>query len=174
MHWIAGQVHEQLTALKVLIVDDERLMRKVTRSLLQAIGVKSIHEADSSHSGLEAICAWGPGAVILDWEMPGGPNGAEFVRQVRSPASFPYPDVPIIMLTARADRSRVEQAVKLGANEFLLKPVSSQMLLARLVSILTSPRQMVKKGNHYVPEPRKSRAYLPEQDPRLSKFALID
>ena len=174
MDRIASQIQGQLAALKVLVVDDERMMRKVTRSLLQAIGVNSIYEADSSRSGVEAICTLAPDMVILDWEMPGGPNGAEFVRQVRSPANFPYPDLPIIMLTAFADRARVVEAVKLGVNEFLLKPVSSKMLLSRLVSVLNSPRHMVKKGNHYVPAPRGTSAFKAEPDPRLSKFELVD
>ena len=54
------------------------------------------------------------------------------------------------------------EAVRLGVNEFLLKPVSSTALLARLVSILAKPRQMVKKGDYYGPEPRKMSSYKPE------------
>ena len=51
----ASDVAQKLVALKVLIVDDEPTMRKVTRSLLQAIGVRTIHEANDGNSGLEAI-----------------------------------------------------------------------------------------------------------------------
>ena len=170
---VASQFQKQLEALKVLVVDDEHTMRKVTRSLLQAIGVKNIHEANDGRSGLEAIGALAPDLVILDWEMP-SPNGAEFVRQVRSPGSFPLPDVPIIMLTAFAERSRVVEAVRLGVNEFLLKPVSSKALLARVVSILAKPRRMVKKGDYYVPEPRKISSYKPESDPGLNDVVLIN
>lgn len=173
MDQVASQIQMQLAALKVLIVDDEHTMRKVTRSLLQAIGVKKIHEANDGRSGLEAICTLAPDIVILDWEMP-SPNGAEFVRQVRSPGRFPFPDVPIIMLTAFAERSRVVEAVRLGVNEFLLKPVSSKALAARLVSILAKPRRMVKKGEYYVPEPRNISSYKPESDPGLSQFVLVN
>ena len=63
--------------------------------------------------------------------------------------SFPYPDVPIIMLTAHGERSRVVEAVRLGVNEFLIKPVSSTALLTRLVSIFAKPWAMVKKGDYY-------------------------
>src|SRR5580704_2292478 len=106
MQPVASQIAKQLETLKVLVVDDEPTMRKVTRSLLQAIGVKTIYEATDGRSGLEAICSRVPDVVILDWEMP-RPNGPEFVRQVRSPGSFPLPDVPIIMLTAYGERSHV-------------------------------------------------------------------
>jgi two-component system, chemotaxis family, chemotaxis protein CheY len=169
---VASQFQQRIQALKVLVVDDEHTMRKVTKSLLQAIGVKTIHEANDGRSGLEAICTLAPDVVILDWEMP-SPNGPEFVRQVRSPASFPFPDVPIIMLTAFGERSRVVEAVRLGVNEFLLKPVSSKALQARLVSIIAKPRRMVKKGDCYVPEPRKISSYKPETDPGLSEVVLI-
>jgi two-component system, chemotaxis family, chemotaxis protein CheY len=173
MDQIASQIQTQLAALTVLIVDDEHTMRKVTKSLLQAIGVKIIHEASDGHRGLDAICRLAPDIVILDWEMP-NLNGAEFVRRVRSPNHFPVPNVPIIMLTAHAERSRVLEAVKLGVNEFLLKPVSSKAMLARIVSILSKPRRMVKKGNHYVPEPRKISSYKPESDPGLSQIVLLN
>jgi two-component system, chemotaxis family, chemotaxis protein CheY len=173
MEKVAGQVLRQLGALKVLIVDDENTMRKVTRSLLQAIGVKNIHEANDGRSGLEAIRTLAPDIVIVDWQMP-SLNGAEFVRRVRSPASFPFPDVPIIMLTAFGERSRVVEAVQLGVNEFLLKPVSSKALQARVVSILVKPRRMVKKGDYYGPEPRKISSYKPETDPGLDELVLLN
>jgi two-component system chemotaxis response regulator CheY len=173
MELVASQISKQLEALKVLIVDDEQSMRKVTRALLQVIGVRAIYEAGDGRSGLEAICTRMPDVVILDWEMP-SPNGPEFVRQVRSPGRFPLPDVPIIMLTAYGERSRVVEAVKLGVNEYLLKPVSSKALLARFVSILGNPRRMVKKGDYYGPEPRKVSTYKPESDPGLSNIVLVN
>jgi two-component system, chemotaxis family, chemotaxis protein CheY len=159
-----SQIARQIDALKVLIVDDEPAMRKVTRSLLQAIGVKNIHDAPDGRSGLEAICALAPDLVILDWEMP-ALNGAEFMRRVRSPRDFPIPAVPVIMLTGYGERSRVVEAVRLGVNEFLLKPVSTKALLARVVNILTNPRPMVQKGDYYGPEPRQLSSYKPEADP---------
>jgi len=173
MEPIASQIATQLATLKVLIVDDEHAMRKVTRSLLQLIGVRTIYEASDGRSGLQAICKLAPDVVILDWQMP-SPNGWEFLRQVRSPGSFPFPDVPVIMLTGHGERSRVVEAVRLGVNEFLLKPVSSKALLARLVAILAKPRRMVRKGDYYGPEPRKISSYKPESDPGLSQIVLVN
>jgi len=164
MEQAASQIASQLAALKVLIVDDEHAMRKVIRSLLQAIGIKNICEASDGRSGLAAICSQAPDIVILDWEMP-SPNGAEFMRQLRSPRDFPYPDLPVIMLTGHGERSRVVEAVQLGVNEFLLKPVSSKALSARILAILTKPRRIVRKGDYYGPEPRQLSSYKPEADP---------
>jgi two-component system, chemotaxis family, chemotaxis protein CheY len=161
---VAAQIAARLEALRVLIVDDEPAMRKVTRSLLQAIGVKDISEAGDCGSGLAAIRAGAPDIVIVDWQMPGA-SGADFMRQLRSPRDFPYPDVPVIMLTGHGERSRVVEAVRLGVNEFLLKPVSTNALLARVIAILTKPRRIVQKGDYYGPEPRPLLSYKPEADP---------
>jgi CheY-like chemotaxis protein len=159
----AHEIARRLVALRVLIVDDEPTMRRVTRSLLQAIGISNLHEAKDGNSGLEAICTFAPDAVILDWEMP-SPNGPEFVRTVRSPGIFPLPDVPIIMLTGYGERSRVVEAVSLGVNDFLLKPVSTKALLGRFVSLIANPRRMVRKGDYYGPEPRLLSSFKPESE----------
>jgi CheY-like chemotaxis protein len=172
MQTLPSQIADRLETLKVLVVDDEPTMRRVTKSLLQANGVKNIFEASDGRSGLDSIARLAPDVVILDWSMP-SPNGPEFMRQVRSPGSFPYPNVPVIMLTAYGERSHVVEAVRLGVNEFLLKPVSSAALRARLVSIITNPRQIVQKGNYYGPEPRKLATYKPENDPALTDIVFL-
>jgi two-component system chemotaxis response regulator CheY len=163
MEALSENVKVMMGRIKVLIVDDEYYTRKVFRTLLLAMGCTKIHEGTDGASGLDAIRALGPDIVLLDWEMP-GIDGAEFVRRVRSPGTFPMPQVPIIMLTGHGERSRVLEAVRLGVHEFLLKPVSSSALQARILSVLTKPRAMVKRGDYYGPEPRKLASYRPETD----------
>src|SRR5262245_32116314 len=163
MDSMAKNVRALMGLIKVLIVDDEHYTRKVIRTLLQAIGCTKIHEAADGIHGLDAIRAVNPDIVLLDWEMP-GMDGATFVRTVRSPQTFPLPNVPIIMLTGHGERSRVLEAVRLGVHEFLLKPVSSNALQARILSVFTKPRTMVKRGDYYGPEPRKLASYKPEAD----------
>ena len=160
---LADDIKAMMGRTKVLIVDDEYYIRKVIRTLLLAMGSTKIYEAPDGASGLESIRALAPDVVLLDWEMP-GIDGAEFVRRVRSPDSFPYPAVPIIMLTGHGERSRVLEAVRLGVHEFLLKPVSSSALQARILSVLTKPRNMIKRGEYYGPEPRKLATYKPGAD----------
>jgi len=139
---------------KILIVDDEHYMRKVVRTLLMSIGVRNIFEAADGPAGLEMIRNTMPDMVILDWEMP-GLDGAGFVRLVRSPQTFPLPDIPIIMLTGHGERSRVIEAIEIGVNEFLLKPVSSKALRDRIIAVMTNPRPLVRSGDYYGPAPRK-------------------
>ena len=146
----------QFAMTKVLVVDDEHYMRKVVRTLLISIGVRTVYEAADGLSGLDLIRTMSPHVVIVDWEMP-GLDGRGFVRMVRSPETFPYPDIPIIMLTGHSERSRVIEAMQSGVHEFLLKPVSSKALADRLTAVLNNPRKLVRKGDYYGPEPRKPR-----------------
>ena len=148
------QLAERFAAAKIVVVDDEHYMRKVVRTMLLSIGVQNIYDAPDGEAGLELIRKVAPDVVILDWQMP-GLDGPGIVRIVRSPASFPYPNVPIIMLTGHGERARVVEAVKIGVNEFLLKPVSVKALQDRVASVLTNPREVVKSGGYYGPVPRK-------------------
>jgi YesN/AraC family two-component response regulator len=147
----------QFATIKVLVVDDERYMRKVVRTLLMSIGVRTIYEAPNAMAGLDLIRTMAPDIAIVDWEMP-GLDGRGFVRMVRSPETFPYPDIPIIMLTGHSERSRVLEAMQSGVHEFLLKPVSSKALADRLTAVLNNPRKLVRNGDYYGPEPRQSKA----------------
>jgi two-component system, chemotaxis family, chemotaxis protein CheY len=148
------EVEELIQSLWVLVVDDNQYMRKMVRNLLVNCGVKDIYEAADGIAALDAIRTLAPDVVILDWEMP-LLSGAELVRIVRSPGVFPMPDIPIIMLTGHCERWRVVEAVKLGVNEYLTKPVSTKGIYDRLVSILVQPRPAVRIGDYYGPEPRK-------------------
>lgn len=150
----ARQLEAQIQATRVLIVDDDQYMRKVVRAMLAAVGIRTVYEASDGIAGLDVICSFQPDVVIVDWEMP-MVDGAQFVRMVRSPGEFPFPDVPIIMLTGHGDRWRVLEAARLGAHEYLLKPVSTKALRDRIVSILSQPRPSVQFNGYYGPIPRR-------------------
>src|SRR5260221_12902859 len=142
-----NEIETLIRSLGVLVVDSSQFMRKIVRNLLLNVGVKEIYEAGDGIDGLEAIRSIGPDIVILDWELP-LLNGAELVRIVRSPGVFPMPDVPIIMLSGHGERWRVVEAVRLGVNEYLIKPVSAKALYDRLGSITLQPRPTLELGGH--------------------------
>jgi two-component system, chemotaxis family, chemotaxis protein CheY len=154
-------VENLVQTLCVLVVDDNQYMRKMIRNLLVNCGIKDIYEAADGIAALDSIRTVAPDVVILDWEMP-LLSGPELVRIVRSPGVFPMPDVPIIMLTGHCERWRVVEAVRLGVNEYLTKPVSAKSLYDRLISITTQPRAVVQMGDYYGPEPRKLVAEVDE------------
>jgi two-component system chemotaxis response regulator CheY len=151
---LAKLLQPRIEALRVLVVDDDHYMRKVVRTMLNAIGVRSVTEAAGGAEGLAAIRDIHPDLVILDWEMP-QMDGPEFVRRVRSPGEFPMPDVPIIMLSGHGDRWRVVEAARVGAHEYLLKPVSTKALLDRIIAVIGQPRPTVRIDGYYGPLPRR-------------------
>jgi two-component system, chemotaxis family, chemotaxis protein CheY len=155
----AKQIEAIVRSTRMLVVDDDYYMRKVIRSLLLANGIKNVYEAPNGAAGLDAILTYTPDIVVLDWEMP-DINGAEFMRIVRAPLSFPLPAIPVIMLTGHVERETVIEAVRLGVNEFLGKPVSAKSLLERVQAIRLNPREIVRMGEYYGPAPRKIVANL--------------
>jgi CheY-like chemotaxis protein len=153
------QIEKLLHGLGILIVDDNQYTRKMLRMMLINLGAKMIYEAADGVAALELVRTADPDLMILDWEMP-MLSGAHVMRIVRSPGVFPKPNLPIIMLTAHAQRSRVNAALRLGINEFLVKPISPKTLQDRLLSVLVNPRPMVQIGSHYVPQPRRFTAQV--------------
>jgi two-component system chemotaxis response regulator CheY len=147
------EIKRRLRSSRVLIVDDNAFMRKIVRDLLASIGIRHTVEAADGVAGLDEISRSTPDIVILDWEMP-FINGFEFIRIVRAPGIFPYPDIPIIMLSGHGDRARVLEAARLGINEFLKKPVCAKVLFQHIASVIMKPRRMVHLGGSYRPAPR--------------------
>src|SRR5262245_43531211 len=150
---LSPEIANLLSSLNVLIVEDNAFTRRINRGILAHLGIKTVHEAADGAAGLEAIRRYAPDLVIVDWELP-LLNGGELVRMVRSPETFPLPDVPIIVLTCHGQRWRVIEAQRCGANEFLVKPASAQTVLQRILSIFLKPRPIVRLPNYYGPQPR--------------------
>jgi two-component system, chemotaxis family, chemotaxis protein CheY len=150
----AKEIQKLIERLNIVVADQNQYTRKLTRMMLMNIGAKSIYEAADGVTALDTIRTANPDVAILDWEMP-LMSGQDLIRIIRSPGVFPKPDLPIILLTAGADRLRVNQAIRLGVHEFLCKPTSPGALRNRLVSILVKPRPMVQIGEHYVPKLRR-------------------
>jgi two-component system chemotaxis response regulator CheY len=166
------QTIERFATAKVLLVDDEHYMRKVMCTMLMGIGMREIYEAADGQAGIDFSRRQPPDVVILDWAMP-GLDGPDLVRTVRSPATFPYPDVPIIMLTGHGERSRVVEAVKIGVNGLLLKPVSSKALQDCMVAVLSNPHQIMQSGDGTAPGKLVAAVHA-DNDQAIAKLSMID
>ena len=150
----AKQIEKMIEGLGILVADANPHMRRLTRMMLMNIGAKLVYEAADGLAAIDIVSHANPDVVLLDWEMPllGGP---QIMHIVRSPGVFAKPGLPVIMLTDQALRSQVHEAMRLGVNEFLLKPTSPKALRDRLLAILLCPRPMVQIGKYYVPQPRR-------------------
>src|SRR5258708_1078504 len=148
------QIQKALEALVGLFGDSKGYTGRLARTMLSNVGIKSIYEAVDGIAALEAIRTINPDVMILEWDLP-VLDGPEVMRVVRSPGVFPKPSLPIIMLTDNGLRSRVTEAIRLGVNEFLVKPISPKTLQQRLLGILLNARPMVRAGKYYIPMPRR-------------------
>ncbi len=110
-------VEKLIQGLTILIVDANAFMRRQTRIMLTNLGAKSVIEANDGLAALELIRTRDPDVMFMDWDMP-VLDGLEVMRIVRSPGVFPRPNLPIIMLTGRAQRSAVTEALRTGVNEY--------------------------------------------------------
>lgn len=125
--------------LKILVVDDESRMRKLVRDFL----VRSGYEVLEAGDGEEALDIFYRekeiALIVLDVMMP-GIDGWQVCREIRSSSK-----VPIIMLTARADEKDELQGFQLGVDEYVTKPFSPKILVARIEAILRRTNQTAKE-----------------------------
>ncbi|MCL2844418.1 MAG: response regulator [Chitinivibrionia bacterium] len=115
--------------MKVLLVDDSSTMRRIQTNQLNALGISDIVEAENGQDGLEKLAKNMPDVVLLDWNMP-VKNGFEFLTEARANAA--YKDVKIIMCTSESEKSRVLEALKAGANNYMVKPFTPEALKEKL------------------------------------------
>jgi two-component system chemotaxis response regulator CheY len=112
---------------RVLVADDSSTMRKIILRSLIAVGIPTAIEAAD---GEEAIKLFNPGEfdlVLTDWNMP-GKNGLEVITDIRSRDK----NVPIIMVTTEAEKSRVLEAIQAGVSDYLVKPFTADTLREKL------------------------------------------
>lgn len=162
-----------LGSLVVLIVDDHANMRKIVSTILHALGLQYVYEAADGADGFEAMRAYNPDIIIVDWEML-GIDGIEFTELVRKASDSPNPYVPVIFLTSYSDRKHVMRARDAGVTEFLAKPVSANAIYTRLMSIINKPRPFVRSRNYFGPCRRRhiNREYAGFE--RRVSIAMID
>lgn len=116
----------------ILIVDDEAPIREMLRLSLELKGFNCIEAGDavSAHS---AIIDNKPDLVLLDWMMP-GTNGLELIRRLKRDPSTA--EIPVILLTAKADEDNKIHGLDVGADDYITKPFSPRELVARISALL--------------------------------------
>ncbi len=117
--------------MKLLIVDDDPLFLEFLCGIVQKLGHSNIETAESGEAALEKIAASPEtfDCILLDIQMP-GMDGIELCRRVRSVPR--YASVPIVMITALAEKSYVDSAFEAGANDYVNKPIDMIEVKARL------------------------------------------
>jgi two-component system KDP operon response regulator KdpE len=125
---------------KILVVDDEPRVVRLVSQVLEAVGCQVIAAA-SGEPAIEIVALEQPDLVLLDIRLPRGLDGYEVCRRIRE-----FSEVPVIMLTAKAQETDVLRGFDVGADDYLTKPFNSKELVARVKAVLRRaqrPEEMV-------------------------------
>ncbi len=120
--------------MKALVVDDSLTIRRI---VIKALGIVGITDATEAGDGMEAVKAATTtdfDLILLDWNMP-KMSGIDALRALRQAGK----KTPVIMVTTEAEKSRVIEAIKTGANDYLIKPFSPDQLAAKVKGVIGAP-----------------------------------
>lgn len=128
--------------LKILVVEDTIAARVVIRNILQGDGFKNIVEVGDGNLAWREIQNAKKTAkyfelLLVDWNMP-NMNGLELLKKIRQDSDEKIAKTPFMMLTAITEKDRIFEAISAGANNYLSKPFTSDMVLDKMTSTLNS------------------------------------
>ncbi len=119
--------------MKILIVDDFSTMRRIIKNLLKQLGYENIEEAEDGAQALSKLKSNDFSFVISDWNMP-NMDGLELLKNLRSDDSLK--DIPVLMVTAEAEKEKVVTAIQSGVNNYIVKPFTQEVLKEKMDKIL--------------------------------------
>ena len=115
--------------MRALIIDDSKAMRSILARILRGLGFE-VAEAGNGREALEQLRGLGKvDLALVDWNMP-EMSGYEFVRAVR--ADHIYDGVLLMMVTTETEMEKVVRALAAGANEYVMKPFTQDVILEKL------------------------------------------
>jgi two-component system chemotaxis response regulator CheY len=123
----------------ILIVDDCKFTAKVLARLMQEMGfdVATVESAEEAVQFLETHEP--PSLFFVDWVMP-GMSGVEFVAWLRDQGTTDK--TPVVMVTAQRDMAQITEAIHVGANEYIMKPFSPEVVAEKLKILGIAVREM--------------------------------
>ncbi|MBX3507930.1 MAG: response regulator [Parvibaculum sp.] len=160
----AGAHADLFRRLKVLVVEDSGEMQRLLTALLASMGIGHVVVALDGARGLAAFAAECPDLIITDGAMT-PMDGFEMTRRIRASdaGQAANPDVPILMISGHAGRENVTHARDQGVTDYLLKPLSAEMLYEAILAAVSRPIHFVETPDYRGPSPRRM------LDPRRSE-----
>lgn len=122
----------------ILVVDDDEMILKVARSVLQKAG-HSVTLAKDGHAALELVEAELFDMIITDANMPGGISGFALASTIRK--NERVKNIPIMFLTGRKDKVDVTRALESGADDYVVKPIDADILMAKIEALLSKKKE---------------------------------
>jgi len=117
--------------MKALIVDDSVVMRKIVINAIAQMGITDIGQAADGVEAVKEVVTGGYDLVLMDWNMP-NMLGIDALKKMREHGL----KVPVIMVTTEAEKSRILEAIKCGANNYVVKPFQPEQLIKKIKDTL--------------------------------------
>jgi len=115
--------------MKILIVDDFSTMRRIVRNILKQLSFNNVDDAEDGDVALEKLKQGGYDFVITDWNMP-NMTGLDLLKAIRADAQLK--DLPVLLITAEAEKENVVLAAQAGVNDYIVKPFTGEVLQQKI------------------------------------------
>jgi two-component system chemotaxis response regulator CheY len=144
----------QFRMASVLVVDENKATRNGLRDVLFGMGFGAVHLAADGKQALLDVAAHQPSLILVDYRLP-KMDGLMFTERLRRDPSLANNSMPVILMAQNVDSALVVAARDAGVNEVVVKPISMQVLVRRLLYALQSQRPLVKGGGYVGPDRRR-------------------
>jgi two-component system, chemotaxis family, chemotaxis protein CheY len=118
--------------MKIMVVDDMSTMRRIVKNIFKQLGFQNIEEAENGQEALAKIRADRYGFVVSDWNMP-VMSGIELLKAIRADGALK--DIPVLMVTAEAQKDNIIEAVQAGVSNYIVKPFTAEVLQEKMNKI---------------------------------------
>jgi two-component system, chemotaxis family, chemotaxis protein CheY len=135
----------------ILVAEGDRGLRRTLRDILLGMGFPSIIVAGTTSETMRQILEQRPSVILLDHKLPGTGDGLALTRRLRRDNDA----IPIILMTNMPDATMVGAARDAGVNEIVIKPISMESLVLRLMHVLQVPRKFIRSKGYMGPDRRR-------------------
>ena len=118
--------------MKILVVDDMSTMRRIVKNILKQLGFNNLEEAENGQEALTKLHADTYGFVVSDWNMP-VMMGIDMLRAIR--ADEKLKKIPVLMVTAEAQKENLMEAVQAGVSNYVVKPFTAETMQEKINKI---------------------------------------
>ena len=119
-------------SVKIMVVDDMSTMRRIVKNLLKQLGFANVEEAENGQEALIKLKADKFGFVVSDWNMP-VMSGIQLLRAIRADEALK--SIPVLMVTAEAQKENIIEAVQAGVSNYVVKPFTAEALQEKINKI---------------------------------------
>ncbi|UUX52000.1 response regulator [Nisaea acidiphila] len=151
---MTGLSADDLRNLRVMVVEDDKPTRMLTRTFLEHLGFSDVIERENAAQALNDVTRRHFDLIVTDLEME-PMNGLDLLLRVRRDANVTNPYVPVILITQHSDRDSVLRARDFGASAFVAKPVNFENLKRTVAAVLADKRPFVQCDAYSGPDRRR-------------------